>query len=258
MIFTEEQIAEYVKCLEDPVYFIETYIKIRSPHHGLIPLKLHQHQVGYLGAIQEHRKLIASTSRQAGITTTTLAFLLWSTLFNYNRTTLVVEPKFALATEACSVMRLMLEMVPGWMKPSIRYGTKKSIELENGSKVLFESANENTGKGRSLNTLWLGDFSFVTPKIQQELMSSLLPTISRTSRTSRLIISSTRSGASEDLFSKLWDEAVKGESSLGLVPHNISYWDLPDSTRERLEMYISLVGKDRTSLEMNTPIEIEV
>ena len=33
--FTEEQIVEFIKCREDPVYFAKNYIKIVTLDHGL-------------------------------------------------------------------------------------------------------------------------------------------------------------------------------------------------------------------------------
>ena len=38
--FTEEQIVEFIKCREDPVYFAVNYIKIVTLDHGLQPFKL--------------------------------------------------------------------------------------------------------------------------------------------------------------------------------------------------------------------------
>ena len=37
--FTKEQIQEYQKCMDDPVYFIQEYMKIVSLDEGLVPLK---------------------------------------------------------------------------------------------------------------------------------------------------------------------------------------------------------------------------
>ena len=36
--FTEEQIVEFIKCREDPVYFAKNYIKIVTLDHGLQPV----------------------------------------------------------------------------------------------------------------------------------------------------------------------------------------------------------------------------
>ena len=40
--FTPEEVQEYIKCSEDPVYFIQTYIKIVSLDKGLIPFDMYR------------------------------------------------------------------------------------------------------------------------------------------------------------------------------------------------------------------------
>ena len=42
--FTEEQILEYQKCANDPLYFMEKYIQIVSLDEGLIPFKMYDFQ----------------------------------------------------------------------------------------------------------------------------------------------------------------------------------------------------------------------
>ena len=37
--WTQKEILEYQKCMEDPLYFIQTYIKIVSLDEALIPFK---------------------------------------------------------------------------------------------------------------------------------------------------------------------------------------------------------------------------
>ena len=37
--FTKENIIEFQKCAEDPIYFMETYMKIVSLDEGLVPLR---------------------------------------------------------------------------------------------------------------------------------------------------------------------------------------------------------------------------
>ena len=38
--FTEEQVEEYVKCMEDPLYFASKCIKVIAPSKGLINLAI--------------------------------------------------------------------------------------------------------------------------------------------------------------------------------------------------------------------------
>ena len=51
--FTEEQILEIQKCMEDPQYFVENYIKIVSLDKGLVPFKMYNFQKRYVGYISQ-------------------------------------------------------------------------------------------------------------------------------------------------------------------------------------------------------------
>ena len=39
--FTKEQVQEYLKCSQDPIYFIKNYVKIVSLDEGLVPFELY-------------------------------------------------------------------------------------------------------------------------------------------------------------------------------------------------------------------------
>ena len=40
---SKEQVAEYIKCNQDPVYFIETYVRITSIDVGEIPFDMYDY-----------------------------------------------------------------------------------------------------------------------------------------------------------------------------------------------------------------------
>ena len=60
--WTEEQILEYQKCMGNPIYFIETYIKIISLDEGLVPFKLYEYQQELI----DQAKTSMQRMRQAG------------------------------------------------------------------------------------------------------------------------------------------------------------------------------------------------
>jgi len=64
--YTKQQIAEYIKCKNDPVYFIDTYCKIISLDHGIIPFKLYDCQKNKVQIIHDNRKVILMEGRQQG------------------------------------------------------------------------------------------------------------------------------------------------------------------------------------------------
>lgn len=64
--WSHEQLQEYIKCMNDPIYFAEKYIKIVHVDHGLIPLELYDYQKDIIRAITDGRRVAVNTSRQAG------------------------------------------------------------------------------------------------------------------------------------------------------------------------------------------------
>lgn len=64
--FTPEQIAEYLKCKKDPVYFIKTYVKIVSLDKGLVPFELYKFQKKMVLNFHKNRFNIFKLPRQSG------------------------------------------------------------------------------------------------------------------------------------------------------------------------------------------------
>mgnify|MGYP006216610863 CR=1 FL=1 len=82
--FTPKQVEEFVKCSQDPVYFIVNYIKIISLDKGLVNFNLYDFQSDMVEKFHENRFNIAKLPRQSGKSTVVTAYLLWYTLFNDN------------------------------------------------------------------------------------------------------------------------------------------------------------------------------
>lgn len=64
--FTEEQIIEFLKCKEDPVYFARNYIKIVSLDHGLVPFEMYPFQEKLIQNFHNNRFNICKMPRQTG------------------------------------------------------------------------------------------------------------------------------------------------------------------------------------------------
>ena len=61
--FTKEQIQEYLKCKEDPVYFAMNYIKIISLDEGIVPFNMWDFQQELIESFHENRFNIAKLPR---------------------------------------------------------------------------------------------------------------------------------------------------------------------------------------------------
>ena len=133
--FTEEQVQEYIKCQNDPIYFINNYCKIVSLDKGLIPFILYECQVEKVNIIHNNRKVILMEGRQQGKTTVSAAYILWYTIFQDNKQVAILAHKATGAREVLSRYQLMYEHLPKWMQQGVTTWNKGDVELENGSKV---------------------------------------------------------------------------------------------------------------------------
>ena len=65
--YTQPQLVEYMKCMNDPFYFIDNYIKIEDADtHEVIPFKLYSYQREILEALHHNRFIVVKLSRRAG------------------------------------------------------------------------------------------------------------------------------------------------------------------------------------------------
>ena len=97
--FTEDNIREYIKCKNDPVYFAQNYIKIVTLDHGLQPFKLYDFQEKLVRNFHQKRFNICKMPRQTGKSTTVVAFLLHYAVFNDSVNIGILANKAATARE---------------------------------------------------------------------------------------------------------------------------------------------------------------
>ena len=220
--FTPEQVQEYIKCSEDPVYFVTTYIKIVSLDEGVIPFKMYDFQVDMVKSFHDNRFNIAKLPRQSGKSTVVTAYLLWYVLFNQNVNVAILANKAATAREMLGRLQLSYENLPKWLQQGILQWNRGSLELENGSKILAASTSASAVRGMSFNVIFLDEFAFVPNHIADQFFSSVYPTVS-SGKSTKVIIISTPHGM--NMFYKLWHDAEKGKNEY--VPTEVHWSQVP-------------------------------
>jgi hypothetical protein len=208
--YTQEQVEEYIKCAKDPIYFAENYIKIVNVDRGLMPFEMWDFQKDMIKVYHENRFSITKCPRQVGKTTTSVAYLLWLTLFTDTQTVAVLANKGSLARDILAKYQLAYENLPMWLQQGVVTWNKGNVELENGSKIIAASTSSSAIRGGSFNCVFLDEFAFVPNNIAEEFFNSVYPVIS-SGKTSKIIIVSTPNGM--NLFYKLWMDAITGKNN---------------------------------------------
>jgi hypothetical protein len=220
--YTSEQVTELMKCISDPIYFIERYCKIVSLDKGLIPFTLYACQKRKVDLILNNRKVILMEGRQQGKTITSAACILWYTLFQPNKTVAILANKSSAAREVLYRYEMMYELLPIWMQQGVKTFNKGDIELENGSRI-FTAATSSSGiRGKSVNWLYIDEAAIIPNNVAEDFFTSVYPVVSA-GETTKILLTSTPLGYNH--FWKFWNEAEQGLN--GFTPMFIHYSEIP-------------------------------
>ena len=106
---------EYVRCVEDPVYFLKKYSYIQHPIEGKIPFNLYDFQEDLIEDFQNYRFNIVLKGRQLGISTASAAYVAWLLLFHRNKNVVVMATKLDTAGNLVKKVKLAMKSLPEWM-----------------------------------------------------------------------------------------------------------------------------------------------
>jgi hypothetical protein len=220
--FTKDEIAEYQKCSQSPLYFIKEYVRIVSLDRGLIPFNMYEFQEGMVNSMHDNRFTIFKLPRQSGKSTIIISYLLHYVLFNQNTTVAVLANKSSTARDILGRLQLAYENLPQWMQQGIIAWNKGNIELENGSKIIAAATSSSAIRGGSYNVIFLDEFAFVPTNVADQFFASVYPTITSGQNT-KVIIVSTPHGMNQ--FYKLWVDAQEGRNNY--IPTEVHWSEVP-------------------------------
>jgi hypothetical protein len=200
--WTPAMVLEYKKCMEDPIYFAEKYIKIVHVDHGLIPIRLYDYQKEIITNTFECRNNIVCTSRQAGKTTTACVIILHYIIFNTYKTVALLANKGDSAREILDRIKTSFESLPDWLKPGVEEWNKGSVQFENGCKILAGATSSSSIRGKSVAYLYIDETAFC--EHWDEFYTSVYPTLSSGKET-KLLFTSTPNGLNH--FHAFWEGA---------------------------------------------------
>ena len=178
MLTTTEIFKEYAKCLTSPIYAIETYLEtFDKTQEGFVPFKLFPRQKEIIHAYEKHRFNLITKPRQAGVSTTTAAYMAIKVGFadeDNPEAVLIIANKQELAFEFLAKIKDFLSQLPRWVWGSDYYGnskneaksifltdSKKEIKLPNGSRVKAVATSKDALRGFTPTYLVMDEAAYI-------------------------------------------------------------------------------------------------
>jgi hypothetical protein len=242
--FTEEQVIEFIRCKNDPVYFARNYIKIVSLDYGLVNFDMYPFQEKLIQNFHDNRFNICKMPRQTGKSTTCISYLLHYAVFNDNVNIAILANKASTARDLLQRLQLAYENLPKWMQQGIISWNKGSLELENGSKISSNSTSSSAVRGGSYNVIFLDEFAFIPNHIADDFFASVYPTIS-SGQSTKVIIVSTPRGMNH--FYRMWHDSEKGKNEY--IPTDVHWSEVPGRDQVWKEQTIANTSEQQFKVE---------
>lgn len=234
--YTDWELEEFQKCMEDPIHFVENYckfqndkgrtlVKLRDFQKDILNLYCSQHYDEELDElVPDNRNVITMASRQTGKTTTTAAFMAWYLCFHYDRNIMALANKQTTAIEIVDKVIQIFRGLPFWLKPGAINFAKLGVTLDNGCRLLSSATTASTSIGFTLHLLYADEFGHIPQNIIEPFWRSVYPTMS-SSRLSQCIITSTPNG--QNMFYDIYSKSSMGTSENSFKGLRIDYWQVP-------------------------------
>ena len=228
MLTNIEIYQEYAKCLVNPMYAIETYlITFDKTQEGFVPFKLFPRQKEIITAYENNRFNLVAKPRQAGVSTTTAAYMAIKVGFADDRnpeSILIIANKQDLAFEFLAKIKDFLSQLPRWVWGSEYYGSKekegksifdvdskKEIKLPNGCRVKAVATSKGALRGFTPTYLIMDEAAHIDNGA--EVFSTSLTALGTGGKATLI---STPNGM-DSLYYTTYDKAKNGDNNFNII-----------------------------------------
>ncbi len=202
---------EYLKCVENPVYFMKKYCTIQHPTKGKIKFDLYDFQETMLSDFKSNRYNIILKSRQLGISTLTAGYSLWLMLFNSDKNILCIAKDKDTAKNLVTKVRVMYSNLPQWLKTQVTEDNKLSLVFNNGSQIKAVAATAEAGRSEALSLLILDEAAFI------EYADSIWTAAQQTLATGGDCIALSTPNGVGNWFHRQWVDAIDGVNDFNTI-----------------------------------------
>ena len=256
---------EVKRAIQDPQYFIENGLFIRTKQEALIPFKLNRPQrkvhnlITSLWASNRPIRLICLKARQEGISTYFGGLLFHRTVTRRYVNTVVMAHKDDPSVGLFSMYTLFYQKLPNEVRPLKKYSNKRELNFENprpdpmleGSDLglqsklaVFTAGSEDLSRSRTIHNLHWSEVAFT--KGAEEVHGVTLSAVPKPPAPSMVFYESTANGPTglfHDLFGDAW-EGKNDWTAVFLAWHELEEYQMPAGPSFVLDEHENKIRED--------------
>jgi len=232
---------EYIKCAQDPAYFMKKYCLIQHPIRGKIPFELYDFQEDVVGNFTKERFNVILKARQLGISTLTAGYSLWMMTFQQDKNILVIATKQEVAKNLVTKVRVMHANLPSWLKQRCVEDNKLNLRYRNGSQIKAVSSGPEAARSEALSLLILDEAAFI------DKIDDIWTAAQSTLTTGGSCIALSTPNGVGNWFHKTWIEAEEARGMFN--PIKLHWTTHPDRGQEWRDEQDNLLGPSSAAQE---------
>lgn len=225
---TQQEWIEFVKCKQDPVYFIQNYCFLQHRVVGKIPFHLYKFQQVCIRLFLKNIFSVLLKNRQMGLSWLVAAYALWLVLFHTDKKVLMISIKDKTAKALLKKVYFMWRNLPDFLQGELLENNMSKIVFQTGSEIESVPTSEEAGRSESLSLLIIDEAAYV--RWMEDIWQAAFPTLSTGGQA---IVLSTPNGMG-NFYYKLWHEAVEGKNLF--KPIRLHWWYHPSRTQKWFEI----------------------
>lgn len=199
MKYTNEQLEQIVKSMNDIEYFADNFIQIPSRTESTLQkITLNDYQRDFIRNFNEGKPFFSLGRRMAGKTTAGAIILLHQALFKEQRVSVIAAPKKQNSDEVIRLIGDMYDNLPDFMKFGVSRRNTSSIEFSNYTRIVSVGQNYDRCRGMTIHNIFIDESEFF--KDLRIFVSSIWPCVGIINDSRLFAASST---VSHDLLEKM-------------------------------------------------------
>jgi hypothetical protein len=196
-------------------------VKIYNPEEGIIDFELYPFQENkILPVFDREQFVILKKCRQSGLSTLSVIYCFWKSLFWTDQKTLIISKTDEDAQHTMGIVHFAWEYLPDWMKCRTLESNKHVLRLETESEI--RCGTSKRGRGFSINYAIIDESGFIPD--MEEVWKGIFPTISAAGANCKVFVVSTVNGTG-NWYYDTWTKAVQKKNSFYAL--DIQYTEHP-------------------------------
>jgi len=244
-----EQLQIFARCLGDPIYAVETFLKTFDlTQKGMVPFKLFYKQKEVIKSYEKYNRNLVTKPRQAGVSTTTAAYIAVKTAFgdpDNPHKVLILANKQTLAQEFLKKVKDFLDQIPYWVwgldegEDYLEINSKGHIKLKsNGCEIRALATSKDALRGFTPTFLVMDEAAFIDNG--SEVFGAALASLGTGGK---IALISTPNGM-DPLYYKTYDKSKTGDNNFNVVEmkwyqdvryNRNLYWVRGDDKEEQIQ-----------------------